>query len=164
MAKATPRRAVGLLDACGDERLLAFRPHPAQGLLLLRIEENQLVVAAAGRVRLALAPLKAMFAQAVEDGDLTANPAAVRGLDKRDDPREGEKAKALTEEEAARLLSEIEEQWQLLVRFLIESGLRISEALALRWADVDRGRLSGEGQAASLPRRVRRAEDEARAA
>jgi integrase len=95
----------------------------------------------ANTVRLALAPLKAMFAQAVEDGDLTANPAAVRGLVKRDDPREGEKAKALTEEEAARLLAEIEEQWQLLVRFLIESGLRISEALALRWSDVDRGRL-----------------------
>jgi hypothetical protein len=50
MAPTTPvKAAVGLLDAVKDKRLLAFRPHPAQALLLLYIETNQLVVAAAGR-------------------------------------------------------------------------------------------------------------------
>lgn len=49
MAATPTAKSVGLLDAVSDERLLAFRPHPAQALLLLRIEECQLVVAAAGR-------------------------------------------------------------------------------------------------------------------
>src|SRR5919204_4052770 len=49
MATATSRAPVGLLDACADSKLLAFRPHPAQARLLHHIEQNQLVVAAAGR-------------------------------------------------------------------------------------------------------------------
>ena len=38
------------------------------------------------------------------------------------------------------MLNQIPDEWRLLVRFLLESGLRISEAVALTWADVDLGR------------------------
>jgi integrase len=97
----------------------------------------------ANTVRLALAPVKALLATAFEEGDLPANPAAgLRNLIPNGTPpeEEGERAKALSEEEAAKLVASVAAEWRLLVAFLIESGLRISEALALRWSDLDLGR------------------------
>jgi hypothetical protein len=46
---ATTTSSVGLLQACADPRLLGFRVHPRQGLLLHAIAEHGLVVASAGR-------------------------------------------------------------------------------------------------------------------
>jgi hypothetical protein len=46
---ATTTSSVGLLAACADRRLLNFRVHPRQGLMLHAIAEHGLVVAAAGR-------------------------------------------------------------------------------------------------------------------
>jgi Phage integrase family len=45
--------------------------------------------------------------------------------------------KALTEEELGRLLAEIPAQWRLFFDLLAATGLRIGEAVALRWCDVD---------------------------
>ena len=50
------------------------------------------------------------------------------------------RARALTGEELERLVAETPEPWRLFVRVLAETGLRISEAVALSWADVDLGR------------------------
>ena len=47
--------------------------------------------------------------------------------------------KALTEEELRRLLAEIPSEWRLFFEFLAHTGLRIGEAIALRWSDVDLG-------------------------
>jgi integrase len=47
---------------------------------------------------------------------------------------------ALTEEQVVRVLGEVPEAYGLLAEFLAQTGLRISEALALTKADVDFGR------------------------
>jgi integrase len=95
-------------------------------------------------VRLALAPLRAMLADAFEDEVIRRNPAAGVSVSKpRDDFDEGggeAKVKALTDDELRRLLAEIPEAHRLLFELLAVSGLRIGEALALQWQHVDFGR------------------------
>ena len=93
-------------------------------------------------VRLQLAPVKAMLADAAEEGLIRSNPSVGLRIAQvnRGGNDEGEKVMALTEEELAGLLREIPEHWRLLVTLLAQSGLRISEALPLRWGDVDFGR------------------------
>lgn len=94
-------------------------------------------------IRKELAPVKVMFATAVEDGALRSNPAAGRrvngsrrGAD--EEPAE-ERAKAMTRAELGTLLSEVPEEWRLFFELLAHSGLRISEALGLTWEDVEFG-------------------------
>jgi integrase len=96
----------------------------------------------ANTVRLAVAPVRALLATAVEDGDLSANPAAGLRLATARPAMEddADRAKALSEEELRGLVAEAAPEWRLLVEFLGHTGLRISEALALRWGDVDLGR------------------------
>lgn len=53
---------------------------------------------------------------------------------------EAEKAKALTEDELASLIAEAAPGYRLLIEFLAVTGLRPSEAFALRWSDIDFGR------------------------
>ena len=48
--------------------------------------------------------------------------------------------KALTVEELRRLIEETPAEWRPLVELLAQTGLRVSEALALRWVDLDLGR------------------------
>jgi integrase len=99
--------------------------------------------AAPNTVRLAVAPLKALLATAVEDGLLRSNPAAgVRIAQPRTIEPDGEpeRAKALSEEELRALLAAVAPEWALFVTLLAQSGLRVSEALPLRWSDLDLGR------------------------
>ena len=113
---------------------------------LSRIEPRQVKLlasdlAAAGQrastVRNIMAPLRALFATAVEEGVLRSNPCA--GLRLPGGTTPDRHARALTEPELARLLAEVPQSWQLLVQFLAQTGLRIGELIALRWADVDLG-------------------------
>jgi integrase len=96
-------------------------------------------------VRLAVAPVRALLATAVEDGDLRSNPASgLRLAQRRPDlnGEEVEQVKAMSEEELGRLLAAIEATapaWSLFFRFLAWSGLRIGEAVEVRWQDVDLG-------------------------
>jgi integrase len=55
----------------------------------------------------------------------------VREVPEHDD----EQVKALTEQELARVVAETPEEWRLLIELLSHGGLRISEALPLRWPD-----------------------------
>jgi integrase len=97
--------------------------------------------ASASTVRNALAPVRALFADAVEEGLLRHNPAAgIRLPRAAAEAADGEPAaKALTDAELARLLAAAAPEWQLLFRFLADTGLRIGEALALTWGHVDFG-------------------------
>jgi integrase len=90
-------------------------------------------------VRLAVAPVKAMLATAHEEGLIRANPAAGLRLGRSVAASPVKETHALTEEEVVRVLAEVPEQYRLLVEFLAQTGLRISEALALTKADVDFG-------------------------
>jgi integrase len=98
--------------------------------------------AASNTVRNALAPLRAMFATAVEEGAVRVNPSAGVRLPRVVEPEAEaeEQAKALTEEELRALVAAVREERRPLVRLLAATGLRIGEALALTFGDVDFGR------------------------
>jgi integrase len=96
----------------------------------------------ANTVRLALAPVKALLATAVEEGLLRSNPSAgVRiAAQAAEAETDADRVKALTEDELRALLTEVAPKWRLLVTLLAQTGLRASEALPLTWGDVDFGR------------------------
>src|SRR6266545_2579059 len=94
-------------------------------------------------VRLAVAPLRAMLADAVAGDEITANPALGFRLPQgppRVDDGQQVKAKALTEEELRKLLAAMPDRWRLLFEFMASTGLRIGEVLALQWEHIDFGR------------------------
>jgi integrase len=91
-------------------------------------------------IRAILAPLKAMYATALEDGAVRSNPTVnVRIGAGRDSEEEGREVRAMTRAELARLLGCVPEDWRLLMELLAHSGLRISEAVGLTWANVKFG-------------------------
>lgn len=81
--------------------------------------------------------VKALFATAFEDGDIRANPTV--GVRLRIERDEETKAKAMTAEEFAHFLAACPQRWRGFFAFLGQTGLRISEALALTWDDVELG-------------------------
>ena len=91
-------------------------------------------------VRRYFAPVRALFATALEDGVIRVNPCAGIRLAGKQAEGDGRQVRALTVEEGRRLLWEIPDEERLLVTVLLETGLRISELVALTWADVDLGR------------------------
>jgi integrase len=93
-------------------------------------------------VRNLLAPLRALFATAFEEGVIRSNPTAGVRITRPQHYQDGEeaKAKALSEDELVRLLDELPAEWRLLFEFMVHTGLRIGETIALRWGDVDLGR------------------------
>lgn len=75
----------------------------------------------ANTVRLALAPLKACLATAVEDGLIHSNPAAgVRIADTAAEP-EAARPKALTEHELRALLAQLPDEWRLFFTLLAQT-------------------------------------------
>lgn len=114
-------------------------------------------------LRRLFAPLAALLATAVEEGVIPQNVARDVKLpsgrdrlrrfdaddqDDGDDPAPG-KARALTGDQLAAFLLVVDPRWRTLFELLAATGLRISEAVALRWGDL---RLDGDACA-----RVRRA-------
>ncbi|MGH3426953.1 MAG: tyrosine-type recombinase/integrase [Mycobacteriales bacterium] len=96
----------------------------------------------ANTVRLAVAPVRALFATAVEEGLIRSNPATGVRLARvvpEDADYEQVQAKALTEAELSALLDATAPEWRLFVVFVAHTGLRISEAIAVQWADIDFG-------------------------
>jgi integrase len=96
---------------------------------------------APGSVRNLLAPVRALLATAHEDGLIRGNPAAgLRIVQRVDESADEIQAKALTDEQLRAVLAEVPDEWRLFFEFLGHSGLRIGEAVALTWADVDFGK------------------------
>lgn len=93
----------------------------------------------ASSIRKNVAPLKALFATAYEDGLIPSNPTqGVRIVGPGDEDRD-RKPKALTREELRVVLAALPEPWRPFFTFLVQTGLRISEAIAVTWGDVDLG-------------------------
>jgi integrase len=93
-------------------------------------------------IRKAKAALAVMFACAVEDGDLAANPAAgVRYVPsdkaKRQHPKR--KRRKLTAADVTAILVAMDAHWQAFFLLLVQTGCRVGEILGLTWQHVDLG-------------------------
>lgn len=86
-------------------------------------------------IRKTRASLSTLFATALEDGLISTNP--IRGVripaPLVEEIPDEDRAKALTKEELATLLSAIPEDWHLFFEFLVHTGMRISEVIGLTW-------------------------------
>jgi integrase len=98
---------------------------------------------AVSTVRGHVAAVKALFATAVEDGLIGHNPATgVRIVHADAIPVESDAAelrRALDSEELAAFLGACPDEWVLFFRLLAMTGIRIGEAIELRWKDIDFG-------------------------
>jgi integrase len=92
-----------------------------------------------GSVRNLLAPVRALLATAHEKGLIRGNPSAGLRIVQRIEEADDGHAKALTEEELRALIAELPDGWRLFFEFLAQTGLRIGEAVAVTWADLDLG-------------------------
>ncbi|PMQ04218.1 Transposase [Dyella sp. AD56] len=89
------------------------------------------------RIRNLLLPMRGMFAQAVEDEQITANPFVGWTPRKIEPPKESDDVDPFTPAEVAAILEASEGQVRNLFEFGFWTGLRTSELIALRWEDVD---------------------------
>jgi integrase len=104
------------------------------------LREERTTRAPSGRswstVRRILAPFSVMLSAAAEDAVIPAKPWPRLPTARRDPT----KRRHLTIEELVRLLGALSApEDRLLVRFLAETGLRVSELKALRWSDLELG-------------------------
>jgi integrase len=87
-----------------------------------------------------ITPLRLALDAAVAEGLLDVNPFDAAVLPRRRAGRawEMKERRFLTREELGRLLDEAPSKWRPLFDLLAATGLRISEAIALRWSDLPR--------------------------
>ncbi len=90
---------------------------------------------AGASVRKYMAPLKALFATAVEDGALRANPTISVRIVVRDEADE-DQVRAMTREQLAAVLHALPDEHREFFELLAQTGVRISEALGLRLGDL----------------------------
>jgi integrase len=111
---------------------------PADVRRLVRRLEEETGLAPASVVKV-LTPLKAMFATAVEDGDLASNPAtAVRVNGRREEGGEEPEPKAMTRDELGRVLAHMPAEWLLF------------SSCSRRWGCASRRRSGSIGRTSSL--------------
>jgi integrase len=122
-----------VLPRFGSKRLRDIRP------LHVRRFASELLAAgmAPSMVRLNIAPLRALFATAVEDELIRRNPCSGLRLAQSVETVDDERARALTEAQLAGLIAAVPEQHRLFVEFLAHTGVRISEGIAVQWGDLD---------------------------
>ncbi|MFN8108900.1 MAG: site-specific integrase [Thermoleophilia bacterium] len=121
-----------VIPVLGGRRLSSIEPRHLKALTLKLAEQGK----APSTVRNIMAPVRALFATAVEEGVLRTNPCL--GLRLPGGQAAGARQpRALTEQELTRLMGEVPHQWRLLVGFLTQTGVRVGELTALCWGDVD---------------------------
>jgi integrase len=136
---------------------LAAKRKVPESSLPLKVEPLYLADATVRRI---LSPVRACLRTATAEGLIRHNPTVGAALPARDDQRritldadqldDGSDVQALTESQLAMLLAVVPARHRLMFELVAATGVRISEALALRWGDLD---LDGERPAV----RVRRA-------
>lgn len=154
LAELTPAdvRALALWlhddEAQGERRAKARRADKAARLgvspTTLPLEVKPVVLADRTVARI-VCPLSAALSSAVNDGLIDRNVVRDAVLPKRDDQRavdegrdaDDEQAKAMTEAELLAFMEACPEEWRPFFMLLAGTGLRWSEACALRWKDLD---------------------------
>ncbi len=117
-----------VLPVLGRRRLAEIEPRHIKALATALAEGR-----AGSTVKNIIAPVRALFATAVEEGVIRSSPCTgLRIAGTTDHER-----RALTDDELDRLLEATAPHWRLVVRFLSQTGLRAGEFIALRWEDVD---------------------------
>lgn len=118
-------------------RLVDLEPHHVDDLGAWLVSEDGPGVQDVTARRI-LAPLRCCLADAVAGGVLKTDPSRGVRLPVRPQIEEDEDAgaRALSDDELARLLAAASPEWLTLLLVLLLAGLRISEALALRRKDV----------------------------
>lgn len=114
-------------------RLADLSPRDIRGY----VERLELLGQAPSSVRKNFAPVRAMLATAVEDGLLATNPASVIRVVGARNGWEAQERRALSREELAAFFAALPEDWVLFFQLLVQTGLRISEAVGLTWADLE---------------------------
>ena len=89
-------------------------------------------------IRNILNPVRACLASAVREGLIRHNPAQGVALPHRPDvdALDQDEVRALTREQLAVFLASVDPRYRTLFRLLASTGLRVSEAFALRWRDL----------------------------
>lgn len=142
--RATVRRNCQALERAGElTRAGLDKSGSNHGSTVWRLSSSSLTVMRAAQrprqlsssmIRGHMAVLRALFADAVEEGVLRSNPAAgVRiALDGGSPGAEASVRRALTRDELRRFLSEVTPEWRLFFEVLAQTGVRIGEAVELR--------------------------------
>lgn len=116
--------------------LVAFPQHLSDPALAWSEASRPLLPGSVGFY--AIAPVRALLATAFEDGEIRSNPAAgvrIAGVLREDDSEP--KAKALNEPQLRALLEAVAPASRAFVEFVAHTGMRIGEAVAVRWGDID---------------------------
>lgn len=149
-------QAQGRREAEEARAALAERRGVAPASLPLKVTPRHMADATVRRV---LAPLRACLRTATAEGLIRHNPTIGVALPARDEQRrisleedhlEDQDVRALNDQQLAMLIAVAPAKHRLLFELLAATGVRISEALALRWGDLE---LDGDRPAV----RVRRA-------
>jgi integrase len=126
----------------GKQRLDEITPTDVRDfirVLAKRKSDKTKMPLARNTIRLALSPVKALLATARDDGLIPTNPAAGVRLVVSDASEPRAKVGAWSPAELAGIVTKLPERWRLFACLLAETGLRIGEAVELRWVDLDLG-------------------------
>jgi integrase len=101
------------------------------------VDADKLLHLSDSTVRNIVAPLRACLATAVREGLLRSNPAREVDLPHRPNAVDDkEEVRAMSRGEVATLLELLPQRWRTFHWLLAATGLRISEAVALQWQDL----------------------------